>query len=65
MGGLDISWAVALVVTFAIYYPWAKRTLRHPDRMIYPDDAAVTTATAARRTAVVDDPDDNATAPTR
>lgn len=66
MGGLDISWAVALVVTFAIYYPWAKRTLRHPDRMIYPDDAApVTTATAARQTAVVDDPDDNATAPTR
>ncbi|MGN6199687.1 MAG: cytosine permease, partial [Humibacter sp.] len=39
MGGLDISWVVAMVVTFAIYYPWAKRTLKHPDRMIYPDDA--------------------------
>jgi NCS1 family nucleobase:cation symporter-1 len=38
MGGLDISWLVALVVTFAIYYPWAKRTLKHPDHMIYPDD---------------------------
>ncbi|WP_417564346.1 hypothetical protein [Microbacterium sp.] len=42
MGGLDISWLVALVVTFAIYYPWAKRTLKHPDRIIYPvDEAAV------------------------
>jgi NCS1 family nucleobase:cation symporter-1 len=39
MGGLDISWAIALVVTFAIYYPWAKRTLRPPASMIYPVDA--------------------------
>lgn len=37
MHGLDISWAVALVVTFVIYYPWAHRR-DHPDHMIYPDD---------------------------
>lgn len=26
LGGADISWLVGLVVTAAIYYPWAKRT---------------------------------------
>lgn len=36
MGGADISWIVSLIVTFAIYYPWARRTMRVPERMVYP-----------------------------
>jgi hypothetical protein len=62
---------VALVVTFAIYYPWAKRTLRHPDRMIYPDDAAQAGMPRAASGAPqggrrsVDDPDDSASELTR
>lgn len=36
LGGADISWLVGLAVTAGIYYPWAKRTARPPERMIYP-----------------------------
>jgi nucleobase:cation symporter-1, NCS1 family len=36
LGGADISWLVGLVVTAAVFYPWAKRTFDPPDRMIYP-----------------------------
>lgn len=36
LGGADVSWIVGLVLTAAVYYPWAKRTNRAPDRMIYP-----------------------------
>jgi NCS1 family nucleobase:cation symporter-1 len=25
-----------MIVTFAVYYPWAKRTMRPPSTMIYP-----------------------------
>lgn len=35
LGGTDISWIVGLLVTALIYYPWAKRTLNVPERMIY------------------------------
>jgi NCS1 family nucleobase:cation symporter-1 len=34
LGGADISWIVGLVVTAAIYYPWAKRTSNPPAEMI-------------------------------
>ncbi|MEO9198420.1 MAG: cytosine permease, partial [Antricoccus sp.] len=37
LGGADISWIVGLVVTAAIYYPWAKRTANPPEQMIYPN----------------------------
>ncbi|MBA3232736.1 MAG: cytosine permease [Propionibacteriales bacterium] len=37
LGGADISWMVGLVVTAAVYFPWARRVNRVPDRMIYPD----------------------------
>ncbi|MBO9626597.1 MAG: cytosine permease [Microbacterium sp.] len=37
MGGLDISWAVSLVVTFPLYYFWARRTQNFPQEMIYPE----------------------------
>jgi len=36
LGGADISWIVGLVVTAAVYYPWAKRTTDVPQEMIYP-----------------------------
>lgn len=39
LGGADISWIVGLVVTAAIYYPWAKKTANPPAQMIYPPDA--------------------------
>jgi NCS1 family nucleobase:cation symporter-1 len=42
LGGADISWLVGLVVTAAIYYPWAKRTANPPRDMIYPEDAFMT-----------------------
>ncbi len=42
LGGADISWLVGLVVTAAIYYPWAKRTMNPPSAMIYPQDTFVT-----------------------
>ncbi|MDQ2826345.1 MAG: cytosine permease, partial [Actinomycetota bacterium] len=38
LGGADISWIVGLVVTSAVYYPWARRTARPPAQMIYPND---------------------------
>lgn len=37
LGGADVSWIVGLVVTAAIYYPWARRTSNPPPSMIYPD----------------------------
>jgi nucleobase:cation symporter-1, NCS1 family len=36
LNGADISWLVGLVVTAAVYYPWAKRTTDVPAQMIYP-----------------------------
>jgi NCS1 family nucleobase:cation symporter-1 len=48
MGGLDISWAVSMVITFVVYYFWGRRTLRHPDHLIYPE------ATTAVRTVDAD-----------
>jgi NCS1 family nucleobase:cation symporter-1 len=36
LNGADISWLVGLVVTAAVYYPWAKRTTDVPPEMIYP-----------------------------
>lgn len=38
LGGADISWMVGLVVTAAVYLPWARRVNKVPDRMIYPAD---------------------------
>jgi len=35
--GADISWIVSLLVTSAIYYPLAKRTLDVPSDMVYPE----------------------------
>ena len=35
LGGADISWIIGLVLTAAIYYPWASRTANVPDRMIH------------------------------
>ncbi|MBO9688752.1 MAG: cytosine permease [Mitsuaria chitosanitabida] len=37
LGGADISWIVSLVLTSLIYYPLAKRSMRVPAYMIYPD----------------------------
>ncbi len=37
MGGLDISWVVSLLVTFPLYYLWAKRTQSYPQEMVYPE----------------------------
>lgn len=37
LGGTDISWIVGLVVTAAVYWPWATRTSVAPEKMIYPD----------------------------
>ncbi|HEX5510943.1 MAG TPA: cytosine permease [Actinomycetales bacterium] len=42
LGGADISWLVGLVVTAAIYYPWAKRTMNPPSDMIYPQNTFMT-----------------------
>jgi len=36
MGGTDISWIVGLLVTAAIYYPWAMQRKVAPQEMIYP-----------------------------
>ncbi|MCV7420467.1 cytosine permease [Mycobacterium yunnanensis] len=46
LGGADVSWIVGLVVTAAIYYPWARRTSNPPTTMIYPDGHAPAEATA-------------------
>lgn len=40
LGGADISWIIGLVVTVAVYLPWAKRTSRPPEQMIYPPGRA-------------------------
>ncbi len=37
LGGADISWIVGLLLTAAVYYPWARRTASPPERMIYPE----------------------------
>lgn len=37
LGGADISWIVSLVLTSLVYYPLARRTMRVPLHMIYPD----------------------------
>jgi nucleobase:cation symporter-1, NCS1 family len=37
LGGTDISWIVGLVVTAAVYWPWATRTSVAPAEMIYPE----------------------------
>jgi len=37
LGGADISWIVGIVVTAAVYFPWAKATNRAPAETIYPD----------------------------
>jgi NCS1 family nucleobase:cation symporter-1 len=39
LDGADISWLVSLVVTPLLYYPWAKRVMRVPERMILPEEA--------------------------
>lgn len=38
LGGADISWIVGIIVTAAVYYPWAKATNRAPGQTLYPDD---------------------------
>lgn len=40
LDGADISWVVGLVVTVAVYLPWARRTSRAPAAMIYPGEHA-------------------------
>lgn len=35
LGGSDISWIIGLVVTAAIYLPWARRVNKAPDQMVY------------------------------
>ncbi|MBO0847871.1 MAG: cytosine permease [Pseudonocardia sp.] len=44
LGGADISWLVGLVVTAAVYYPWARRTANPPAEMIYHESEAEATA---------------------
>ncbi|KNX38459.1 purine-cytosine permease family protein [Luteipulveratus halotolerans] len=41
LGGADISWIIGLLLTAAIYYPWAKRTSNPPEQMIRYDDDRV------------------------
>jgi NCS1 family nucleobase:cation symporter-1 len=41
LGGADISWIVGLIVTAAVYYPWAARTTDVPTAMIYPPGTVV------------------------
>jgi len=50
LGGADISWLVGIVVTLAVYYPWAKATNRAPAQSIYPDtqEAGAALATAGK-----------------
>lgn len=40
LGGADISWLIGLFLTAAVYLPWARRTSRPPETMIYPEPAA-------------------------
>lgn len=37
IGGADVSWLLGLVVTAALYYPWAKATSTHPAYTTFPD----------------------------
>ncbi|MGK5545335.1 purine-cytosine permease family protein [Streptomyces sp. URMC 127] len=37
LGGADVSWIVGLVLTAALYLPWARRTSRPPAGTIHPD----------------------------
>lgn len=39
LGGADVSWIVGLLLTAAVYYPWARARANPPAAMIYPDDA--------------------------
>ena len=39
LGGADVSWIVGLLLTAAVYYPWARARANPPASMIYPDDA--------------------------
>ena len=41
LGGADVSWMVGLLLTAAVYYPWARARANPPAAMIYPDDAVV------------------------
>jgi len=41
LGGADISWILAIIVTAAVYYPLAKRTQYVPDRLITGDEVEV------------------------
>lgn len=45
IGGADISWIVGLVVTAAVFYPWARRRFNPPAEMIYPAGLATPTPT--------------------
>lgn len=36
--GADVSWIVGLVITAAVYYPWARATSRPPEHSILPAD---------------------------
>ena len=38
LGGADISWIIGLLLTAAVYYPWAKSHANPPAAMIYPED---------------------------
>jgi NCS1 family nucleobase:cation symporter-1 len=38
LGGADVSWIVGILVTAAVYYPWAKATHRAPAETIYPPE---------------------------
>ena len=42
LGGADISWIVGLVLTAAVYYPWARSRANPPAAMIYPGDVVDT-----------------------
>ena len=47
LGKTDISWIVGLLVTAAIYYPWAMRNNRAPSEMIYPKEYVLAAHDAA------------------
>jgi NCS1 family nucleobase:cation symporter-1 len=49
LGGADISWIVGILVTMAVYYPWAKATNRAPSETIYP---AATSGSGEKATTV-------------
>jgi NCS1 family nucleobase:cation symporter-1 len=40
LGGADVSWIVGLVLTAAVYYPWASRRAVAPAHMVYPEEMA-------------------------